>query len=318
MMRPRSIARPTTAVWTPIAPAHVIKRSHGPGKNPLRVSLHDGKKNLAVFWDDVSDTAAIVNDTCHHRGASLSHGVVGTGCIRCLYHGHPTKPRASDVMVKDHIVWYDDTTFESTDHEVHESWEFDQDQRVFVYEREFPNCNALYMQENTLDHAHLSHIHAFSFTTGAPEVVIRDDGRAASYIYETTLPDTVLEVENQFWSTSTCLRFCFGPRDGPREQWFSLHFAFVPVGKDHTRIIVRVARRVAKWTGVFGDLALMLSNELPLIEDRDIVQSIPFDRSWYDDHLGREDTILKLFRDHLLKHAPRHVAYYAGYYQEFK
>jgi len=303
----------TSAAWTPIAPANQIKRHHGKAKNPLLVTLHDEKKKIAVFWDEKNDTAAVVNDTCHHRGASLSHGMVGSGCVNCLYHGHKTNPKKREVMVKDGIVWYDDDTFNSTDGEIHSSWEFDEGQRTFIYVREFPECNALYMQENTLDWAHLSHIHAFSFTQGEPDVVIREDGRAASYIYNTSIPDTVLEVENQFWGTSTCLRFKFGPPDGERTQWFSLHFAFVPVGKNHTRIIVRVARRVALWAGALGDLALMLSNELPLIEDRDIVQSIPFDRRWSDDHLCRDDAFLRLFREHVLKHSPEMVAYYAGY-----
>lgn len=303
----------TSAAWTPIAPANQIKRHHGKAKNPLLVTLHDEKKKLAVFWDEKNGTAAVVNDTCHHRGASLSHGIVGSGCVNCLYHGHKTNPKKREVMVKDGIVWYDDDTFNSTDSEVHSSWEFDEGQRTFVYVREFPGCNALYMQENTLDWAHLSHIHAFSFTQGEPDVVIREDGRAASYIYNTSIPGTVLEVENQFWGTSTCLRFKFGPKDGERTQWFSLHFAFVPVGKNHTCIIVRVARQVALWAGRLGDLALMLSNELPLIEDRDIVQSIPFDRRWSDDHLCRDDAFLKLFRKHVLKHSPEMVAYYAGY-----
>ena len=303
----------TRAAWTPVAPATQIKRQHGKGKSPLLVTLHDEQKKLSVFWDEKRDTAAVVNDTCHHRGASISHGIVGQGCVNCLYHNHPTKPKKPQIMVKDDIVWYDDDTFHSTDDDVHASWEFDEGQRSVTYVREFPGCNALYMQENTLDWAHLSHIHAFSFTQGAPEVVIRDDGRAASYIYQTSIPDTVLEVENEFWSSSTCLRFKFGPPDGDRSQWFSLHFAFVPVGKDHCRIIVRVTRCVALWAGVLGDLALILSNELPLIEDRNIVQSIPFDRVWDDDHLCKDDAFLALFRNHMIQHAPEMVAYYAGY-----
>lgn len=169
------------AAWTPLAPVTQIKRQHGKGKSPLRVTLHDEQKKLAVFWDTKRDTAAIVNDTCHHRGASLSHGIVGSGCVNCLYHGHPTKAKNRQIMVKDDIVWYDDNTFHSTDDDIHASWGARDGQRAVTYVREFPECNPLYMQENTLDWAHLSHIHAFSFTQGTPEVVIRDDGRAASY-----------------------------------------------------------------------------------------------------------------------------------------
>jgi len=55
----------TIALWTPVAPAERVKKHHGVGKNPLRVSLHDGRKNLSVFWDESTDGAGIVNDTCH-------------------------------------------------------------------------------------------------------------------------------------------------------------------------------------------------------------------------------------------------------------
>jgi phenylpropionate dioxygenase-like ring-hydroxylating dioxygenase large terminal subunit len=303
----------TTALWTPVAPVERVKKHHGMGNNPLRVSLHDGRKKLSLFWDESIDGAGVVNDTCHHRGASLSNGIVGSGCVNCLYHGHPTKSKRRDVMTKDGIVWYNDKTFESTDDEVHSSWEFDEGQRVFVYEREFPACNAIYMQENTCDWKHLAHIHAFSFTDGDPDVVIHDDGRAADYVYDTKIPGTKLIVENGYWSTSTCLRF-FTKRDNEdRQHLFSLHFAFVPVGKDHTRIIVRVTRSGLLWMGKFGDWAMMMSNELPLIEDRDIVKSIPYDRTWNDDHLCRDDAFLKLLRDHWVEYSPKMVQYYAGY-----
>ena len=303
----------TTAVWTPLAPATKLKRHHGKGKSPLKVSLHDGAKSLSLFWDETRDTAGVVNDTCHHRGASLSKGVVGDGCVNCLYHGHKTKSRPKDVMVKDGIVWYDDTTFGSTDDEVHASWEFDAGQRVFTYERDFPNCNYAFMMENTTDWKHLAHIHAFSFTKGEPDVIIHGDGRAADYVYETNIPGTKLIVENGFWTTNTCLRFYLQPEGGDRTHMFSLHFAFVPVGKMHTRIIVRVTRDTLVWTGRLGDWFMMLSNELPLIEDRDIVQSIPYDRTWNDDHLCRDDAFLKLLREHWIATSPKMVAYYAGY-----
>ncbi len=313
MRNAKSIA--PSAVWTPIAPAAKVKIHHGKGKSPLRVSLHDGKQRLSVFWDQAGNTPLIVNDTCHHRGASLSHGTVGDGCVTCLYHGHPTKARKRDTLLKDGIVWYDDKTFASTDTTVHSSWEFDDGQRVCIYERDFEGCNALYLQENTLDWAHLSHIHAFSFTKGEPEVVIHPDGKTASYVYETTIPDTVLIVENQFWSTSTCLRFRFGSKHGSseREQWFSLHFAFIPIGRSHTRIIVRVTRRKLTWLGPIGDAALILSNELPLIEDRDIVRSIAPDRTWADDHLCDEDVFLRLFRAYIAETAPKMAQYYAAH-----
>jgi phenylpropionate dioxygenase-like ring-hydroxylating dioxygenase large terminal subunit len=302
----------TRAIWTPVAPAKRIARHHGGGKHPYRLVLHD-RTPLSVFWDTTSDTARVVSDICHHRGGSLEQGTVHNGCVTCLYHNHKTRPKKGDTIVKDGIVWYNDRSLDDIETDLHSSWEFDQDQRVFLYERDFPRCNALYMQENTLDWAHLASVHAFSFTKGLPEVVIHEDRRSASYIYETTIPDTVLEVENVFWNWNTCLRFKFGPKSGERKQAFSLHFAFVPIGKDHCKMIVRVTRCVGLWAGWVGDVALMLANELPLIEDRTVVQGIPFDRTWKDDKLTRDDAFLKLFRQFVTETQTGTASYYAGH-----
>lgn len=313
--RPSRRMNRTTAVWTPVAPASTIKKNHGTGKHPLKVSLH-GFKNVSVFWDDEADTARVVSDVCSHRGASLSVGTVsGKGCVTCLYHGKKTKARGKDTYVENNIVWYNDTSLDDVESEKHSSWEFGTDQRMFTYQREFPGCNSLYMQENTLDWLHLEFIHAFSFINGRPEVVIHDKSRA-SYIYDTTLPDTVLEVENEFWPWNTCLRFKFGPKDGEREQAFTLHFAFVPQGLDNTSIIVRVTRSKLKWLGALGDAALLLSNELPLIEDRDIVQTIPHGREWREDKLGREDAFLSQFRTFVAEQFPKTAEFYAGYVEK--
>jgi len=267
---------------------------------------------LAVFWDTDRDTAAVVNDRCHHRGASLSVGRVDGGCIRCKYHDHVTKPRRSLTTVKDGIVWYDDYTFDrGVPTSLHSSWEFDEAQRTYTYVREFPSCSALYLLENTLDWSHLEHIHAFSFTTGKPEVIIHRD-TLASYVYQTSIPNTILEVENEWYDTwNTCLRFKVGPIGGHLVHQFSLHFAFVPNGRDRCTVIVRVTRQCLEWTGALGDVALMLSNELPLHEDREIVQTIPTVHCWTDDRLGPEDDFLSLFRSNWHRKFPELIKYYA-------
>jgi phenylpropionate dioxygenase-like ring-hydroxylating dioxygenase large terminal subunit len=319
--------RAIVSQWVPICPAYTLKQRHT--TRPKRVTLHD-TTHLAVFWDTASDKPAAVADTCRHRGASLSVGRVVDGCVRCAYHDRPTKPRRDRTIVKDGIVWYFDHTFTDTTsggpaagttHAIpHGSWEFhDPQQRTYTYTRDFPGCNAMYMMENTLDWSHLEHIHAFSFTNGDPRVVIHSD-YVASYIYEdTNLPDTVLEVENEWWDTwNTCLRFKVGKKnsddDAPPEMQhqFSLHFAFVPNGKDGCTIIVRVVRQCLNWTGTMGDVMLMLSNELPLREDRDIVRTIPGDRKWRDDRLGKEDAFLRRFRTHMKSNYPALVSYYTG------
>ena len=302
-----------SALWTPISPASTIKLHHGRGNRPRRITLHDGKQRLAVFWDDRHNTAAIVDDTCQHRGVSLSSGRVDRGCVVCPYHGRKTTPNDDRVTIADGIVWYNDPTFESSETSTHTSWEFEQGQRICIYERRFPGCNPVYTLENTIDWEHLRHVHLFSFTRGDPEVIIHEDGTAASYVYTTAVPGHVLEVENQFWTNASCLRFRFGPRDAAREDrevYFSIHSAFVPVGKRDTTVILRVARRRLAWLGPLGDLVMMASNELPIIEDRAILQTIPHDHTWRHDTLSREDGFIGAFRDHLRNTVPGMVELY--------
>lgn len=256
---------------------------------------------MALFWDAKRDAPSIASDSCWHRGASLSVGEVQPGCVRCKYHGHPTRGKHRRLRVKDGIIWYDPTG-SANDASIPSSWEFDHGHRVYTYCRDFPDTNPLLMTENTLDHAHLSHIHAFSATSGEPEVIIHSETKA-SYIYATTMDGVTLEVENEWFAPfSTCLRFLFNGAHA-----FSLHFCFVPHGYAHTSLIVRVTRDTSNevpFISGLGDILLMLSNELPLIEDRWIVQSIPETRAWTDDTLHSDDAFLKQYRDHIAREFP--------------
>lgn len=301
---------PSPPAWVPVDRAAIIQKNHGPGKSPKRVLIHD--EPLALYWDAKRHTPSITADSCWHRGASLSVGQVrNDGSLCCKYHGHPTKGKHRRVRVRDGIIWYDPTGSVS-DSYLPSSWEFQgQDpQRVYTYCRDFPDTNPLLMTENTLDHAHLSHIHAFSATSGEPEVTIHSETRA-TYSYATTMDGVTLDVENEWFAPfSTCLRFLFNGAHA-----FSLHFCFVPHGYAHTSLIVRVTRDASKdplpLLSSMGDVLLMLSNELPLIEDRWIVQSIPETRKWTDDSLHVEDQFLKQYRDHIQREYPDLYARYA-------
>ena len=61
-----------------------VTRTTTLGQKPRRVSLLN--KNYVV-WRDKNHLPRIQNDTCRHRGASLSTGKVKDGCIECPYHG---------------------------------------------------------------------------------------------------------------------------------------------------------------------------------------------------------------------------------------
>lgn len=278
-----------TATWTPISVARSVK-------TPQRLELHGHQKSL--YWKD-SATPLVVDDACSHRGASLSLGhVTHDGCIQCGYHGKKTRGNPRRTKAVDGIVWYRDE-FESG--EIPRPWEFtDPGQRIFSYTESFPDTNPLMMVENTLDYAHLSFVHAFSVADGAPTVVVDAENNTAQYIYDTAVDCQTLVVENQFWAPwTTCLRFYLNTT-----HLFSLHFAWIPRSKTSTDLVVRVSRTHAHWTGDIGDRLLQIANTLPLIEDRDIVQSIHENRSWSDDVLQYEDRFLRLYRESIQQDYP--------------
>jgi phenylpropionate dioxygenase-like ring-hydroxylating dioxygenase large terminal subunit len=242
-------------------------------------------------------------DACYHRGASLSHGtVVDGGCISCGYHGKKTRgKRVKDI---DGMLWATDE-FEPS--EIPRPWELvDPSQRVFTYTESFEGCHPLLLIENTTDYSHLSYVHSFSVTDGQTEVEIDDDADIARYIYNTQLGSKRLIVENQFWAPwSTALRFYLDDL-----HLFSLLFSWVPRSKTHTDLVVRVSRTHAHWTGRLGDAVLRIANTLPLIEDRDIVSSIPDHRTWKDDTLCYEDRFLRRYRETMERDYPQIVNHY--------
>ena len=292
------------AAWAPVAPAHTIKKHHGPGSTPLKLMIHD--KPISVFWNAKTDHPSIVSDICSHRGASLSAGQIDEkGCVTCKYHGKKTRARPRDTRVINGVIWYKDTTLDGfvDDDDVPDHEDFDTSNRVHIYERQFSGCNPLLMQENTLDWLHLEFIHKIKAIKGLPTVTIHDEN-TATYAYETYNDDFTITVENRFWNWCTCLRFFFND-----DLAFSLHFAWVPVGKAETRGIVRITRKNG-YMGSFGDMFLEIVNELPLMEDRDIVKTIVPERRWNDDILGVEDAFLKQFRDWFSETYPETTMYY--------
>jgi phenylpropionate dioxygenase-like ring-hydroxylating dioxygenase large terminal subunit len=258
---------------------------------------------MALYWTQ-DNKPRITKDACFHRGASLSkHGhVTEDNCVRCGYHGF--RSRGKTVHDVDGVLWYGDDFEPSV---IPRAWEFhDPSQRIFSYTDSFPDTNPLLMVENTLDYQHLSHVHAFSVTDGSATVEIDDDADTARYIYDTSFEGKKLIVENQFWAPwSTCLRFYVDDL-----HLFSLHFSWIPRSRTHTDLVVRVSRTHWHWLGGLGDSILRIANTLPLIEDRDIVQSITEGRGWRDDRLAYEDRFLRRYREKMERDFPAIVSEY--------
>lgn len=286
----RVLSSPVRCAWVPLSPSKDLSV-------PRKVTIHG--KPFCIF-ETGKNQYGIINDSCFHRGASLSKtGTVKDGCIVCGYHGKKTRPLK--IEEKDFLVWYDDGMDVPGD--LPESWEFSDrsHNRVFTYRDDFPGTNPLMMVENTLDWAHLATVHAFSFAEGEPRVVIQENECTALYIYDTKIKGTSLIVENQFWAPwNTCLRFYLN-----ETHLFSLHFGWIPVDSNHTKLIVRVTRTHLQWTGVVGDFILQIINNLPLQEDRVVVQSIPKTRTWNDDILlPNIDEFVSLYRETVKRDYP--------------
>lgn len=291
------------AAWTPLDFTKNVRKHV---KTPEKILVNGGKYSL--FWDSKHNAPAIAHDTCSHRGASLAAGgTVDGDCVKCKYHGKPTKALKRDLRDANGIVWMRDGPGDVDHADPPDSWEFHEEaeQRVFEYTRSFKGCNPILLVENTLDWSHLDTVHAFHLIEGKPEVTIHAEGYngRATYKYDSKVFD--LAIENEWigpWST--CLRFIF---DG--KQSFTIHFAVRPEAVDTATLLVRVSREDHKWLGWIGDKMYLAINELPLIEDRYIVQNTDC-TTWSTNKLSNDDMFLKAYRKYMKAAHPDILAQY--------
>jgi phenylpropionate dioxygenase-like ring-hydroxylating dioxygenase large terminal subunit len=278
------------ATWTPLEFTKTVRaRTH---KHPQKIGVNG--THYAVFWDATKNVPAIVHDTCTHRGASLSAGgVVDGNCVRCKYHGRPTKALPIGLHDANGILWLNDGPCPLDSPTPPDSWEFHEGagQRIFEYSRSFDGCNPILLVENTLDFAHLDTVHAFHLVEGRPDVTIHSGGYHGKATYRYTSKVFDLAIENEYigpWCS--CLRFIFDGR-----QAFTIHFAVRPEGTRSATLLVRVTRGDHKWLGWLGDKLYLGINELPLVEDRYIVQNTD-PTQWSANRLTSDDAFLKEYR----------------------
>jgi phenylpropionate dioxygenase-like ring-hydroxylating dioxygenase large terminal subunit len=286
--------------WTPVEFTRTVRTYT---KTPRPVTI-DAKK-LALFWDAASGSPAIADDVCWHRGASLSAGgaVQAQGCVSCKYHGHLTMASRDLHLLDRHgITWMKSRGLGrggGGDDFPPASWEFDDpSQRTFEYSRSFRGCNPILTLENTLDFAHLETVHFFHLVEGRPRVEVHKGGYngKASYAYDSKAFNLV--IENEYWAPwSSCLRFIF---DGV--QSFTLHFSVRPESPHSSTVFVRVTRK-RDGLGALGDAAYMAINELPLWEDRYIVQHADA-TAWSKNTLTKDDAFLECYRTYMRDNHP--------------
>lgn len=297
-------AKILSSSWTPVDLTRNIRKQN---KVPRQVQIHDQK--YAIYWQ--GGKSRISSDVCKHRGASLSAGgqILDSGCLKCKYHGHATKPLEDGAIERDGILWMR-TGFGDLPEDESEpptSWEFDvgQDLRIFDYTRSFKGCNPILTVENTLDFSHLDTVHLFHLIEGRPDVSFERRGYNGKAIYKYKSKVFRLAIENEYLGPwSSCLRFMFDD-----EHAFTLHFAVRPESKDSCTLFVRVSRSVHKFAGPLGDLAYMLINELPLWEDRYIVKNADPD-TWSTNRLSGDDHFLKGYRQYMIQNHEDLLAFY--------
>ena len=143
---------------------------------PIAFRIWD--QHLVAFRDQ-NGTAHVLLDRCAHRGARLSQGTVGKGCIACPYHGWqynsagevihvpslgpdrsmPNYSTPSFITIEaDHYVWvwiagdHPEPTYHPRLHGI--------DVGTWVQRSAIWNCNAISAAENQLDSAHIGFAHA--------------------------------------------------------------------------------------------------------------------------------------------------------------
>jgi len=288
--------------WVPVELSKTIQRKHA--KTPKRIQLH-GLKH-AVFWDADARAPMSVDDACVHRAASLATGSVSGGCVTCVYHG--MKARGTELGDEHGILWkFHDTGKVPAEYELTppKPDEFFMDnQRVFEYARDFSGCNPVLTVENTLDWSHLASVHAFHVIDGEPKVAVERGGFHGKAVYTYTSSHIDLVIENEYigpWSS--LLRFII---DGT--QRFTLVFSVVPHDRTNCTLIVRVYRP-ADALGMLGDAMCTIINELPLWEDKCVVQHVDASK-WSSNALTPKDAFLKEYRNYVGAMHPDILAMY--------
>ena len=159
--------------WVPILSSSEIAEPDGP---PVRVQIL-GEKLLA--FRDTEGHAALIDEFCTHRGASLFFGRNEECGIRCSYHGLkfdrngkcvdvPSAPQVADRMrikaypciERSGLVW----AFMGSPGEQPEPPEVEwctlPESHVFISKR-WQQCNYLQAMEGGIDTAHVSYVHRY-------------------------------------------------------------------------------------------------------------------------------------------------------------
>ena len=291
----------TTPIATPIATPHWALLGRSTQIRPGAIDVHGAK--LAVFRD-ARGAIAVAPDACPHRGASLTASgiVVADGCVQCPYHGQKVTGsyRVVDDAAGDAWINFADAAGQPPPPPP----EFlDPAYRTIAYVKDLPGINPVLMTENTIDHAHLTHVHRVHFVDGDPYVTIHDTGDAEHGLATYEWPEKNgyrLVIENEYrLPFTTSLRFIVtdtatGQRLPALVLWFTVAPTASRQGEAGSRLHLRIARGVLRCAVLDGLFKLV--DELPLAEDADLVRTIdPAQWSW--NRLTPDDQFVRQYRE---------------------
>lgn len=326
---PASPASPASSATVGAPEWYGLGASRTFGASPRAVRLHDSK--LLVYRVARTGKLMAAVPECPHRGGSLERQArqAGLDGLRCSYHGRCVTPGNAPelflpVAERDGFAWvncgdaaewhqppacpeHSDPAFRTID----------------CGPKILEGVNPVLLQENVGgDYKHLEYVHAVHPFGTEPTVVLRGtDGPhglhgAADYVY--TGEGFTLVVENEFWAPFTAsLRFNYCTDDGKAMPPLVLWFTLRPVldsskrpGRGSTVLHVRVSRAVLTWLPWLTDRLFEALNELPLLEDADVVrQTNPLSYS-ANRLVSPQDDFLAQYRGVMLAHFSAVLAKY--------
>jgi hypothetical protein len=294
------------------------------GRSPRLLDVHG--RRLVAFGHESDEGRRVVAlpDACPHRGASLAQGgIVRGGCVVCPYHGRavPGDGAGAFDTVTDAAgdAWLDFGSALASQHfpPPPPPPEFtDPGYRVVAYAKDLAGVNPVVLTENTLDHAHLFHVHAVHFVPGPPKVRLAPAAGGSGLATYRWAPNGryQLTIENEYaLPFTTSLRFLItDTQTGERLPGLVLWFSAAPTAGG-VRLHLRIAR--ASLTSPAFDWLFRLVDELPLAEDAAIVRTVDA-RAWGANALTPDDAFVAQYRAAMVRDFPdvlRHYVHWGAF-----